>query len=486
MGGCLLACAPQAVREAEDVVAQADSLWHEGKQYGIDEGDSATLAQAYETLKKHSAFSCQFSDSYAHTCYHYGKLLRTKENPVEAMQAFIAATHSGTKDYHILGRVYNNMGDICHLASEFQLSYDMFEQSANMYLKNGDSLLYYYCLNDMAFEKAMLSDEESTYTLIGILEECEIIDFRLKILELESELYLRSQRYDSARQKALELLKSDANNTLGILVLAQSYSFSHQKDSAAYYAEMLLQKSQNISDIHNALYILTNDDESKSKESIRKVAADRSDIQMRLKDRQGKLSQAVQLLEQDLHRKPDYRWLYTIIGVILFAGSCAILYYLWHKRKVHSRLIHDIDIKQEQKTQLESSIVAMHSEISQLSEQQQKTHQQLLSNIETTCSTLRNSKDILSELNWKDYPQMCKIVNHHFNKLATTLQKMNLSEQEVRLCILVVIGGVLDKQMADILYYSHKSIRSTKRHIALKLGTTSANMRAFLMEKIIE
>ena len=128
----------------------------------------------------------------------------------------------------------------------------------------------------------------------------------------------------------------------------------------------------------------------------------------------------------------------------------------------------------------------MHSEISQLSEQQQKTHQQLLSNIETTCSTLRNSKDILSELNWKDYPQMCKIVNHHFNKLATTLQKMNLSEQEVRLCILVVIGGFLDKQMADILYYSHKSIRSTKRHIALKLGTTSANMRAFLMEKIIE
>ena len=45
MGGCLMACAPQAIREAEDVVAQADSLWHAGKQYGIDEGDSATLAQ---------------------------------------------------------------------------------------------------------------------------------------------------------------------------------------------------------------------------------------------------------------------------------------------------------------------------------------------------------------------------------------------------------------------------------------------------------
>ena len=46
-----MACAPQAVREAEDVVVQADSLWHDGKQYGIDEGDSATLAQAYKTLE---------------------------------------------------------------------------------------------------------------------------------------------------------------------------------------------------------------------------------------------------------------------------------------------------------------------------------------------------------------------------------------------------------------------------------------------------
>ena len=43
-------CSSRALHEAEAVVAQADSLWQEGKMYGIDEGDSATLAQAYETL----------------------------------------------------------------------------------------------------------------------------------------------------------------------------------------------------------------------------------------------------------------------------------------------------------------------------------------------------------------------------------------------------------------------------------------------------
>ncbi len=154
-------CSSRAIHEAEAVVAQADSLWQEGKMYGIDEGDSLSLAQAYKTLSDYrflSSSSFHFSSSYAHACYHYGKLLRAKDDPENAMQCFINATHSRTRDYHILGRVYSNMGSICHLAGEFQLSYDMYEKSANCFLANGDTLSYYYGLNDMAFEKAMLAD----------------------------------------------------------------------------------------------------------------------------------------------------------------------------------------------------------------------------------------------------------------------------------------------------------------------------------------
>ena len=477
MGGCLMACAPQAVREAEDVVTQADSLWHAGKQYGIDEGDSATLAQAYKTLE---AIPLPFREGlglgspYAHTCYHYGKLLRAKENPVEAMQAFISATHSGTKDYHILGRVYSNIGSICHLAGEFQLSYDMYEKSADCFLKNGDSLLYYYDLNNMAYEKAMLSDEESTYTLIGILEECEIIDFRLKILELESELYLRSQRYDSARQKALELLKSDANNTLGILVLAQSYSFSHQKDSAAYYAEMLLQKSQNISDIHNALYILTNDDESKSKESIRKVAADRSDIQMRLKDRQGKLSQAVQLLDQDLHRKPDYQWLYAILLTLVVGGACLYVYN-YRKRRQHALLSQQVDDLAIQNKEAE----AQHEKIIGDIEKHKRT---ITDEVEQNCKLIIKAESFPQNIYWNKYKKMCSIVDKRFYMLASKLHtKYKLNETETRLCVLTLLDCKYDL-IADLLYRSNSSIGTLKIRVAKKLGTTAKDLRMYLIE----
>ena len=473
-----------SLNEARDVVAQADSLWHEGKMYGVDEGDSATLAQAYERLKGLSAFSRQKSE-YAHACYHYGKLLRAKDDPVAAMQAFIDATHSHTKDYHILGRIYSNMGDICHLAGVFPLSYDMYELSGEMYLRNGDSLLYYYDLNNMAFELAEQGKKEETFILLdSIAHICNDRNVFLKTLETKAVAFKKTKQNDSTLYYTSLLLAHDYKEPSVLLLRAQAYSFTGKNDSAVYYAKMALVNSPDLYQINNALYILTNEDDTKSIYDIRESAADRSDVQKILSNEQGKLSQAVQLLEQDLARKPDYQWIYAIIGVILFACSCAILYYIWRKRKEHSRILHEIDIKQEQKTQLETNIVAMHSEISQLSEQQQKTHQHLLSNIEAACSTLRNSKDVLSELCWKDYTQMCAITNNLFNKLADSLQEKGLSEREVRLCILVLINCYSDKQMANILLYGENSIRGTKRYVARKLGTSSANMRIYLMELI--
>ena len=38
------ACTPRSLREAQSVVAQADSLWLAGKLYGVDEGDIAHWA----------------------------------------------------------------------------------------------------------------------------------------------------------------------------------------------------------------------------------------------------------------------------------------------------------------------------------------------------------------------------------------------------------------------------------------------------------
>lgn len=384
-------CSSRAIHEAEAVVAQADSLWQAGLMYGIDAGDSLSLAQAYKTLE---AIPLPYREGlglgspYAHACYHYGKLLRAKDHPAEAMQAFINATHSRTRDYHILGRVYSNMGSICHLAGEFQLSYDMFEKSANCFLADNDSLSYYFLLNEMAFELAASKSLDSCLCITQKIQSNYSFDNELMAFCYlsEAEAYLRCGQYDSAiyyayKSKSLYPIRSAAD-----IQLAQAYSLLNIKDSAVCYANAVLNHTDNIFLRNNALYILTNDDMSKDKEAIRETAADRSDVQKLLSDNQGKLSQAVQLLEQDLAKTPDLRWLYAVIATIIVIGSCLLLY-IHRKRNQHKLLSQQVD-------DLTSQTIAMQIKKEELTQSYSNNYNQIKEDIDHKCTLLHDSEKI--------------------------------------------------------------------------------------------
>lgn len=440
------------------MVAQADSLWHIGQTYP----DSAELAQAYETIGKERN---AYADEYAHACYHYGRLLRAKENTVEAMQCFINATHSETHDYHILGRIYSNMGSICHLADEFPLAYEQYERSANYYLQNGDTLLYYYGLNNMAFELAAQGKEEETYVLTQLIEHnCTKTEISVKVLETKAEISLRKQKYDSAIYYVNQLLSAGYSESAGILIKAQAFSYLLCKDSAVYYANQVLDFPCTLHEANNALYILTNDDETKDKNSIRAVAADRADTQKLIEIERSKAAQAAQLLRQDSTRKQDREWPIAVLGTLLLVG-CVISAYVYHKRRRHALLSQKIEHLATEYTDLQNN-----------REKQ----------IEQTCSTLYTSKNLQNDLAWKDYDKMCAIVNEHFYLLANKLQQKEiLNETEVRLCILVLIG-LNRSEIAHTLPYALNSVGKLKDHTAKKLGTTGRNLHDFLLKLAIE
>ena len=481
VAGLCMACTPRAVREARDVVAQADSLWHAGQMYGVDAGDSATLAQAYETL---GAIPLPFREglgvgsSYARSCYHYGRLLRAKEDPISAMQVFIAATHSHTRDYHILGRIYSNMGSICHLAGEFPLSYDMYEKSSQAFLQGGDTLSYYYLLNEMAFELASSKNTDGSLTIIKKIMCNHIEDYTLLAYcsLTRSRAYYEIQNYDSAIYYAHHPYL--AGESAATLLLAQSYSHLGNRDSAVYYAEMVLKESPTLEESNNALYILTNEDGNKNLQTILKVAANRSDIQKELEIRQGKLAQATQLLKQDLDREPDLQWLYAIIFTSLTIGIC-ISIYTYRKRNQHkllSQQVDDLTNANNAAMQLHEQIVHEHTEYTNT----------LFTQIEQNSTMLYHAEDFPNNINWKDYSAMSKLINDNFGMLVTKLHnRYQLSEKEIRLCVLVLLGNPSGKQLATLLYYGESGIRTLKNRIANKLGTNSVELRTHLINLAI-
>ena len=439
----LTACSP-SLREAQDVVAQADSLWHAGQMYGVDAGDSATLAQAYETL---DTWQWVEPDAYAHACYHYGKLLRAKDNPEEAMQAFINATHSRTRDYHILGRVYSNMGEICHLAGDYALSYDIFELSADMFLRNGDTLNYYYALNDMAFELAEQGKKEET---LVILSQINYSNHYLeeKKMETRAVLYLHTQQYDSAIYYVQDLISIGNHEPTGMMICAQIYSLRGQKDSAVYYAEQVLSFSNDLYHLNNSLYILTNDKIDSDAETIKKTASKRSDIQKLLEIRRGKMSQASQLLEQDLNRKPNWTWLYAIIAAVFCSGGV----FYWRYR-----------IRKQQ----------MNTHIEQLVERQADT---IIQSIKQHIDT----NNLNDTLHWKSYLTMKADADLYMGGIVSKLERKNLNEIEIRFCILTMLDFSLS-HIAETIHYGYPSgIKTLKKRISVKLGTTPPELHDFL------
>lgn len=459
----LSSCSFHDLHQAQNVVKQADSLRAEGKMYGIDEGDSLSLAQAYETLSTFntpllSTLNTQLSTYYARACYHYGRLLREKDDPVSAMQAFINATHTRSRDYSILGRVYSNMGDICHHADEFSLSYDMFKRSAEMFLRDGDSISYYDDLNRMAFELAEQGKKEEAYTLLRIIEG--IFDGS-DVWGTKAVACKKAEQYDSALYYTSLLLASGITESYILLVRAQAYSYLGEKDSAAYYARLIVERNPILEEQNNALYILTNDDQTKDIDDVRRTAADRADAQKLLEIRQSKLAQATQLLEQDLHRRPNFTWLYAIIATLVIIGT-AIGIYVAVKRKKHrllSQQIYDLEAKNND------------------------TIEQKRARVEAHCLLFIQSKDLKKDLCWNDYEKMCDVINHYFYLLAKKLQlDYSLSEREVRLCVLSLLDFGYDR-MADLLFYAPNGVGKFKMRVAKKLGTTAKNLRQFLIRK---
>ncbi len=442
----LSGCKSRAVEEAREVITVADSLRAVGQGYT----DSVAIAEAYNTLEK---WQYLYPTDYVHACYHYGRLLRNNDDPVAAMQVFINGTHSRTKDYHILGRIYSNMGSISHLAGEYQLAYDMYSRSADLFLKDGDTVSYYYLLNDMAVELAVQGKKEETLAILNQIESNNATpSVLLNVLETKAELYLQVQQYDSAIYYSKKLSQYQKDRPTNHLICAQAYSYIGQKDSAIFYAKKVVSQSNSIYTLGNAYYMLTNDNTISGIEEIKEVAADRADILLEVSHQRSKLSQATQLLEQDLTRKPDMRgWM--IVFIILI--SCVVIFIIIRKQRLHRQSIqHKVDIMEDKQ----------------------------VDNITKTIERYIDTNNIEKSLRWKNYVNLKSDADLYMGGIVSTLETYHLNETEIRYCVLFMLDFT-PRRIAVMLHYNYPSgIKTLKKRICDKIVTQPQFLKETLLK----
>ena len=386
----------------------------------------------------------------ARSYYEEGKALREKGEQVSAMRAFIRAIHCETENEVLLGRIYSNMANMCRQADDHETAFEVYKLSAEHFAKSYDSLTYAYALNNMAWEQAVMGHKPQALALVDSAIRCyPHFPLTEKVIETKAAACFFKQEYDSVLYYTVPSQSSDYL----LMLRAQAFSFLQMDDSASRYAKELLPRTRNPFYLDDLYYILTHNDVAADKETLLRLSSERADVQKQIKERHGQLALAVNLLQQELNPEKQR---YTIWFILLIVCGLALLSWLifiaWQQHKLRA-----------EKAKFEQTRI-----------QELNANKQLL----------LESEDIRQELVWNDYEALCREINKRFFSLVTKLQSFDLNEQDIRMCILVLIG-LSHKEIAEMLNCSPKSIGKLKDLTAKKLGVSGGQLQEKLLKTAI-
>lgn len=380
--------------------------------------------------------ACTSANEEAQALYEQGKMLRTQGDQVTAMSVFIRAAHSGTTDEVLLGRVWSNMANMCRQANEHETAYRAYSVSAAHFAASGDSLAYAYALNNMAWEQAVSGHKDSALAWVdSAVTYYPHPPLTGKVRESRAAACLFAGEYDSVL-----LYSAPPANDYLLMLRAQAYAWLQQDDSATYYAQLLLPRTSNPFYLDDIYYILTHNDPAADKEQICALSSMRADVQKEIEARHVRLAQAVELLQKEMQSERQNTQWYILLCLIGCIGGTIL--YGWYRRK-----------------------------------KKQSEQQSVRRNIQALCQ----ASDLRQQLAWDDYAAFCCRSDELFNGLAGRLQSKGLNEQDIRICVLTLIG-LSHYKTANLLNCSPKSVGKLKDLTAHKLGVSGGQLQDRLIK----
>lgn len=371
--------------------------------------------------------------------YNEGRSWREQDEPIAAMKSFIAATQSLSNNYAIKGRSYSNMGTMCRICEKHDLAYAIYEKSAEEFHRAKDTTAYAYALNNMAWELAVQGHkEQATILADSACKVCPSNEVQNKTIETRAAACLYNAEYDSTIYYANII---PIKSVYFDILKAQAYTFKQQCDSAMFYAQRVAEQTNNPRYIDDAYYILTHCDSTATPEDLRLLSAQRADVQRQLERNQAEWTEAMLLAEQYIHAPHlPIQWKISIITIsmLIIIAIAILLYYLRNK--------------------------------TQLGREKQLAQQ---------CEALRHDPYMKEKLRWDVYSKFCSQSNILFFGIADKLKQCNLTEREIRICVLVLIG-LSYAEIAEVLYRAESGIGKDKYLIAKRLGVSAKDLRSTL------
>ena len=463
--GMLCVCSSCQWREAQEVIAKADSL---DQIEHVIYDDTAALRNVIRCLD--NPFSrVLMSNTLGKAYYYMGRNYSLSDQIVKAAECYIEADRLQIDNPIYRGRVNSCMGYICEQNNNDSLAFIFYEQAGDNFRTSEDK--WYYAQNLLSIIPICIHIQLYT-TADSLLQIAKIyhIDstYLARLYETQGIYFYDTKQYDSALvyfQEGLDYWQSEQDKCFSWLKIMQAYYVRDEElDSAVYYAQKIVSISENPNYVSNAYYCLMQD--AKEKDDIQRLsqyAHARTDVLKLLRENSNKYVETTPKLMEYLHNPHPRRWVWIsfptiIVLCILFAIG------IWTYRKRSCSAHKQLDVLSSHIRTQEANIL----------------HQQSLLVFERGLTEIMN-KYHSPRNHWRNYSTLKKDIAPWLCDWTAKLDALPLSEQEKIFCtISLIYPNLTDTEIADYMCYAKESIRIIKHRLLKKIGISNAEFSNFL------
>ena len=452
-------------QEAKEVIAVADSL---DQTEHVVYDDTAALGRTIRSLDNPFG-RVLMSNTLGKAYYYMGRNLEDNYQQIAAAaECYIEADRLQIDDPIYRGRVNSCMGYICAQNNNDSLALIFYERASEDFEKSGNEWRYaqgllniiLYSIGSQMFTKAD--------SLLQIAQSYQLDSaYQARYYETRGLYFYEQQQYDSALvyfNQGLNYWQSEEEKCFSYMKMMQIYLTIKDLKKSLPYAQLIINKSNNLNYISNAYYCLMQYAKEKDDAQLLSIYSHaRTDAQKLLRDGMIKDAEALPILEEYL-LNPNPRRRLCIIFAIVAILVLLLGIGLWHYRK-HSNSAHE-----------QLDILSTHIR----TQEEELFYQQSLLEFE------QNRLNILEKYHtphkrWKNYLLLKRDLDPWMHEWLQVLDSLSLSDQEKIFCaISLIYPHMTDVEIANFICYSKPGIRVFKNRILKKMGVASVNFIDFL------
>lgn len=458
-------------RDAKAVVSEADRLL----EYGEIIEDTALLAETINTFNGPLGYVFARND-LSKAYYHMARNFYHAHDYATAADYYILCDRLKPSDPMYKGRVNSCMGFLCKQDSCFAEALEFYERANEAFVN--DERRYANGLVSIAEQYVNLKDYAKADSVLKIAEDYDIDSaYYADILDVKAMALYNQQLYDSALVYLMNVEHYPRNmgtRCYNYHLIIQCLFYMDQIDVAIPYAKYIIEHSHQAGFKSNAYYVLIKYAESYNQvEQLAYYSYLREDEDRLVQQYTKSYAEATAILKDYIFNPYPFLYLWIGVGCIILMGGVGV----WIYRRKSKQVVAE---KQQMEAELRTWKENILQKLDRDKEDIMNEKRMIIRNIIMEYA----DEFAIGKSVWDKDKDIFRLADSCFGFVIHRLKhKYNLRNSELKICLMVLLDFPT-KDCVKMTSYTEKAYPTIKRRLAERLGTSSGEMRDFLIDFI--